>query len=983
MALSWNEIKSRAIDFSREWENAISEDADAKSFWDGFFNIFGVNRRRVATFEYRVVKANRKDGYIDLLWKGVLLVEHKSAGKNLDMAFSQAVDYFPGLKDHELPKYICVSNFHNFRLIDLDEGIETRFELKDLLSNVQHFGFLAGYIKRTFKDQEPINVEAAYRMGKLHDALKEAGYSGQELEKYLVRILFCLFAQDTAIFNKNSFQEYIEDKTNEDGSDLGLHLAQLFQILNTEKEKRQKTLDESLNEFPYINGNLFEDQLSFASFNSIMRKTLLECCNLDWSKISPAIFGSMFQSVMDEKQRRNLGAYYTSEKNILKLIKPLFLDNLWKEFEDAKFSRPKLNEFHQKIASLRFLDPACGCGNFLIIAYREIRELELALVKHINRKNNQHYGQQVLDVRSLFLVDIDKYYGIEIDDFATQIAQVAMWMIDHQMNLKASWEFGKYFTRIPLNKSAHIVHGNALQIDWDSLLSREKTVEIHAQEADIIVRSYVKEPTETYGKVKLVVDHYQVVDEFSLNDDKQELRFDYIFGNPPFIGKQMQSLDQKRDMDLILNSVNGSGVLDYVCAWYIKAAQYLKLHNDAGEFWNQFVITDFFVRAAFVSTNSISQGEQVGVLWNELFNKYNMKIHFAHRTFKWGNEAKYNAAVHVIIIGYSNCDIQEKLLYEYDEITSEPVEHKVKNINPYLVEGKDIFVISRVKPICSVPDLIKGSETTDNGHFMLTDYDILILKEQYPDCEKFIRPFIGGGDFINGKIRHCLWLKDANKDELNKIPFIADRINKVRIFREASNKKRTNFWSKKPHLFTEDRQPVDRYLMFPKVSSEKRQYIPFAFVESEYLINNTASFIPNASIFHFGVVESEMHMSWMRYVCGRMKSDFIYSNKIVYNNFPWPENPTDKQIKAIEKAAQRVLDVRAEFPNSSLADLYDPLTMPPALVKGHQALDKAVDGAYRKEPFANETKRIEFLFELYEKYTAGLFVKEKVKRKKK
>ncbi|HNW54455.1 MAG TPA: hypothetical protein PKN21_09315, partial [Bacteroidales bacterium] len=472
LALGWNEVKERAVQFSKEWENAFNEEAEAKQFLIEFFNAFGISNRRVATFEHRVKKLDDSDGYIDLLWKGTMLVEMKSRGKNLDKAYQQAVEYTYGLKEAELPKYILVSDFANFRLYDLEDPHPTspegggvfEFKLCDLVSNVQLFGFIAGYQKRTYKEEDPVNIEAAYHMGILHDALKEAGYTGRDLEIYLVRLLFCLFADDTGIFERSIFIDYLQQKTNTDGSDLGMHLAQLFQVLNTPNANRQKTLDESLAAFPYINGHLFEQQLPFASFNSKMRATLLQCSALDWNKISPAIFGSMFQSVMNETERRNLGAHYTSEKNILKLIKPLFLDSLWQEFATAKTSSGKLKAFHKKIASLRFLDPACGCGNFLVITYRELRLLELAILKELQR------GQMVSDISQLVLCDVDRFYGIEYEEFPAQIAQVALWLTDHQMNMLVSAEFGEYFVRLPLTKSAKITHGNSLRMDWGSLV---------------------------------------------------------------------------------------------------------------------------------------------------------------------------------------------------------------------------------------------------------------------------------------------------------------------------------------------------------------------------------------------------------------------------------------------------------------------------------------------------------------------------------
>ncbi|HEY5392645.1 MAG TPA: DNA methyltransferase [Hanamia sp.] len=575
MPLSWNEIKSRAVTFTNKWKDEVNEHAEAKSFWDDFFNVFGISRRRVATFEQQVKKVDERTGFIDLLWKGVILIEHKSRGKDLVKAYQQAKDYFPGLKEKELPRYVLVSDFESFHLYDLEhsspEGATThQFKITDFVNHIHLFGFIAGYEKRTYKEQDPINIEAAALMGQLHDKLKAIGYTGHRLERYLVRLLFCLFADDTNIFEKGILLDYIDKRTNEDGSDLANHLAELFEVLNTPKNERFTNLDEDLAAFPYVNGKLFEEHLPIASFDSGMRKLLLECCNLDWGKISPAIFGSLFQSVMNPTERRTLGAHYTSEKNILKLIKPLFLDELWKEFEKIKDSKPKLKKFHDKISRLRFLDPACGCGNFLIIAYREVRLLEVEVVKILLQ------NQTVMDIGDYFLLDVDRFYGIEYEEFPAQIAQVAMWLIDHQMNMKASETFGEYYVRLPLKKSATIVHGNALRIDWQSLID-------------------------------------------PIPFEKGEQKFDYIFGNPPFVGKSLQNAEQKKDMELIFAGVKGAGVLDYVAAWYIKAAKYMKECQaellEAGASFDKSLLT----QCAFVSTNSISQGEQVSILWNELF----------------------------------------------------------------------------------------------------------------------------------------------------------------------------------------------------------------------------------------------------------------------------------------------------------------------------------------------------------------------------
>ena len=921
MPLSWNEIKTRAIAFSKEWENTEREEADAKPFLVEFLNIFGIRQNRIATFEHKVKKLSEADGYIDLLWKGKLLVEMKSRGKDLDRAYQQAKDYCHGLKDYELPKVIMVCDFEKFVVYD-EEGNKNEFFLKDLVKNVQAFAFIAGYQKRTYKEQDPVNIQAAERMGKLHDQLKAIGYDGHNLELYLVRLLFCLFADDTGIFESGIFLEWIENKTAGDGSDLAANISQLFQVLNTPEDKRLKVLDETVAAFPYVNGKLFEENLPVAAFDSQMRKQLLDCCALDWGKISPAIFGSLFQSVMDEKARRNLGAHYTSEKNILKLIKPLFLDELWKEYETIKSDKNKLKKLHDKISKLRFLDPACGCGNFLIIAYRELRLLELEIVTQLLK------GQQVTSINDYFLIDVDQFYGIEYEEFPSQIAPVAMWLMDHQLNAMASLQFGEYYKRIPLKKSATIVQGNALRIDWQSLIN-------------------------------------------PMPWEKEEPRYHYIFGNPPFVGHYLRNIEQVHDMDVVFGDARKTGRLDYVAAWYMKSAYYLDMIK--GE-----------VKCAFVSTSSISQGEQVEILWQELFSKHNIQIHFAHQTFKWTNEAKGNAAVDVIIIGFSNFEINEKKLFIYEDVFGDPEETKAQNINGYLIDGKNIFIESRAKAIHGNPKITKGSQATDGGFLLLDESEFKRFTSEEPESIKWIKPFLGAEEFLHGKKRYCLWLKDIKPNELQSLKLIKERVELVRKVREGSPTISVQEYAKYPTLFTQDRQPSKSYLAIPRHSSENRDYIPIAYLEPEIICGDALTIIPNASLFVFGVVQSKIHNVWVKIVCGRLESRIRYSPS-VYNNFPFPDDPTDKQKETVEKAAQAILDARAQFPESSLADLYDPNTMPPVLVKAHQALDKAVDQCYRPQPFTSEAKRVEYLFELYDKYTAGLFAgegKKKVKGKK-
>lgn len=918
MSLSINEIKTRAYLFVAEWKDETNEKAEAKSFWDDFFNVFGVSRRRVATFEQPATKSDERKGFIDLLWKGVVLVEHKSKGKNLDTAYKQAKDYFPGLTDRELPRYIIVSDFASFRVYDLDENVICEFKIEELPDQLHQFSFLSGYKKRVYAEQDPVNIQAAELMGDLHDALKDIGYDGHVLEVYLVRLLFCLFADDSGIFEKDSFHSFLLNKTSIDGSDLAPRLSELFHVLNTRKADRLKNLDEVYNDFDYINGKLFEEPLPPASFDSKMRKALLNCCELDWGQISPAIFGSLFQSVMNPKERRNLGAHYTSEKNILKLIKGLFLDELWAEFESVKDDTRKLDKFHIKIASLYFLDPACGCGNFLIITYRELRLLETAIIKAKQK------GQQVTNIEALVNVDVDKFFGIEIEEHAVQIATVAMWLMDHQMNQKISTEFGDYMKRIPLRKSASIIKGNALRMDWNKLIS-----------------------------------------EYSF--EKVTPKFNYILGNPPFVGSKLMSADAREDIKKIFNNSKGAGVMDYVSGWYIKAADYMQSAN--------------FTKSAFVSTNSITQGEQVGVLWGELLNKYNVKIDFAHQTFKWNNEAKGIAAVYCVIVGFSILENSKKRLFVYEKINAEPQEVSAVNINPYLVDSKNIVISTRQNPICNVPKMSFGNMPLDGGNLLLTHNQMQQMVNANQLVQRFIKPFISAKEFLNNEKRWCIWLVNVEPHLYRNFDELIKRIDAVKQFRLDSVAESTRKFASSPMLFRDKNNP-ETFLLIPRVSSENRNYIPIGFFDRHYIAGDTCMIIPDANIFHFGILTSQMHMAWVKRVCGRLESRFRYSKDIVYNNYPWPEAPTDKQKQMVESAAKAVLEVRTKFPNSSLADLYDPLTMPPALIKAHQVLDKAVDLCYRSQPFVSESARITYLFELYDKYTSGLFSAEKSKKNK-
>ncbi|MCE9595016.1 MAG: class I SAM-dependent DNA methyltransferase [Planctomycetes bacterium] len=911
MPLSWNEIRDRAHGFARTWKDESRERAEAQTFWNEFFEVFGLTRRRVAQFEKPAARSGGS-GFIDLFWKGKLIAEHKSRGASLDKAYDQALDYFSDLKERDLPRYVIVSDFARFRVYDLDSGTTNEFELEELPKQVKLFAFIAGYQSQAVAPQSAVNIKAAERMGRLHDELKATRYEGHRLEVLLVRLLFCMFADDTGIFQPaQSFRDWIEKRTAEDGSDLGAQLTQFFEVLNTPRERRLKTLDEQLAAFEYVNGKLFEETLPIPAFNRTMREALLEACALDWSKISPAIFGALFQSIMDKKARSNLGAHYTSEQNILKVIRPLFLDELRAEFERVKGNKNRLFAFHNTLRRLHFLDPACGCGNFLAIAYRELRLLELDVLRVVERG-----GTGMLEVHAFTKVDVDQFYGIEIEEFPAQIAQVALWLVDHQMNQLVSNEFGLYFARIPLQASAHIHHRNALEIDWNEVVPN-----------DVVT---------------------------------------CVLGNPPFLGKQRQSAQQKKDLETVCGAIQTFKVLDYVAAWYVKAAAYVR---------------ETAARCAFVSTSSIVQGEQVGVLWGHMLRS-GVKIHFAHRTFRWSNEAKGVAAVHCVIIGFGTVDRTGKQIFEYDEVDGTPHAIAASNINPYLVDAADLVLLTRHRPICNVPEMDFGNMPNDGGHLLLSDDERAQLLAVEPLAAKWIRPFLGADEFLNRGTAWCLWLEDIEPAELRALPEVSGRVAEVKAHRGKSRREGTRKRAEFAALFAEIRQPKTGYLLIPCHSSEARRFIPMGLLPPDVIVGNSNLLIPDATLYHFGILSSGMHMAWVRYVCGRLESRYRYSKDIVYNNFPWPQSPDGDTREAIERAAQGVLDGRAEFPKSSLADLYDPVSMPAKLTKAHQALDRAVDSAYGKRSFAAESERVVFLFELYQKLTSLLPIEKRSPRRR-
>lgn len=907
--LTQAEIRANAIEFVHEWKDESRERAESQTFWNEFLAIFGIKRRRVAVFERAVKKADGNFGAIDLFWRGMLLAEHKSRGQNMDKATLQAYRYLETLPENELPRFVIVSDFGSFRLFDLETGDEHKFNLEALPDRIQLFGFLSGYTKRTYEDQDPVNIAVAEKMGELHDALVESGYSGHKLEVLLVRLVYCLFADDTGIFTKDSFRFFLEERTDESGANLGGMLSMLFQLLDSDVKDRQTSLDDELQQFPHVNGALFAQRLDLPVFNVRMRRILLEACGFDWSKVSPAIFGSLFQSVMDDERRRNLGAHYTSEKNILKVVRSLFLDDLYAEFQTVKNSRPRLNSFHDKVARLKFFDPACGCGNFLVITYREIRALETEILKQVRKLTGDE--QQELDPTKLSKIDVDSFYGIEYEDFPAQIATVALWLTDHLANENLSAEFGLPFRRLPLEHAPNIHHANALRLDWNQ-----------------VVRT---------------------------DGNQTETRL-YILGNPPFIGKQFRSAEQNADMALACADLRKFGTLDYVAAWYVKAA--LFIHETR-------------IKVAFVSTNSITQGEQVGILWAFLLSR-GIKIHFAHRTFSWFNEARGRAAVHCVIIGFGEFDVVRKFLFDYETPSSDPHEIEAKNVSPYLIDSSDIVIQSRRHPLSDVPEIVFGSMPNDGGYLLLSDEDKDKLLQVESRAGRFIRPFVGAQEFLNGENRWCLWLVDVSPDELRSLPKVMSRIDQVRELRLASTRETTRSLANCPSLFGEIRQPTESYILIPSVSSERRRYIPIGFMPASMIASNLCLIIPQGTLHLFGILTSQMHNAWMRQVCGRLKSDYRYSNKLVYNNFPFPTLTDTKKKAAVEGAVQAILDTRAKFPNATLADLYDPNSMPKSLLDAHRAVDDAVDACYGTRRFKSDVERLEFLFDLYRKYTDPL-----------
>ena len=924
--LTWNEIRTNAARFAEDWQDAVKENAEAQTFWNEFLAVYGIKRRKVAAFE-RKVKGLEKGsgrGRIDLLWPGRFMAEHKTRGRDLDEAMQQAIDYIEVLEKHERPQWVAVSDFGQIRLQEVATGEAHQFALEDLPKQVARFAFLIGKQLRHQREADPVNVKAAQQMGKLHNLLEDSGYTGHDLEVLLVRLLFLLFGDDTGLWDETDlFHDLLADETRSDGQDTGTTLAKLFQVLDTPRDKRQANLPELFAAFPYVNGELFSERIDLADFSPKMREMLLDACTLDWGAVSPAIFGSMFQAVMDETERRNLGAHYTSEANILKALGPLFLDELHAQREAARGSKAKLQAFLDLLPRIRILDPACGSGNFLLLAYRELRKLELDALAELN-KDRLAGGQMVLDIASQIKVNVGQFYGIEYDEFPAQIARVAMWLADHQANIEASQKLGQNFVNLPLTQAAHIKHGDALETDWAA--------------------------------------HLQ------LAQDAKQLSRVYIVGNPPFVGYNVMNESQHEQIKRLYSGIKNAGRLDYVAGWYAKAAH---LMNQARKSWPALTLG-----AALVSTNSITQGEQVAPVWGKVLNDYRQFITFAHQTFKWSNEAPGQAAVHCVIVGFSPEAAKVPRLFTYTSVSGQPLEQQATSINAYLMDGPNVLVGRLQEPIrAGVPEIFFGSMPRDGGHLIFQtseEYQEFLAKE--PEAAKYIKPMLDAQDYLNGKTRWCLWLKDADPAELKRLPHVMERVQQVRDFRLKSKAASTRQFAQTPTLFAQIAHRDSDYLIVPGVSSERREYIPIGYMTPETVVNNAVFMVPDANLFLYGLVQSRLHMDWMRTVSGRMKSDYRYSKDLSYNTFPWPDRASLKpaQVETVEQAAQEVLDARAKYLNSTLADLYDPLTMPAELRKAHNALDRAVEALYGLKSGSTEAQRLALLLTRYQELVPTL-----------
>ena len=915
------QIAACAAAFAERWKGRGYEKGDSQVFWTELLTeVYGVeNPSTFIRFEEQVKIDNTN--FIDVhIPSTKVIIEQKSIGKDLRKGiaqsdgsvlnpFQQAKRYSAELAYSDRPRWIVTCNFSEFLVYDMEQpnGEPQQILLENLDKEYYRLMFLVDSKNEHLSKEVKVSKEAGEIVGRIYEALlKQYDDNSSEALRWLnilcVRVVFCLYAEDAGVFKHDQFYDYL---TRYEADDLRNALIRLFEVLNTPTDKRSKYLKDDLKAFPYTNGGLFEEEIEIPQFTEELKAALLQNASLDfdWSEISPTIFGAVFESTLNPETRRSGGMHYTSIENIHKVIDPLFLNDLRKELDEIleekveKQRQRKLDAYQDKLASLTFLDPACGSGNFLTETYLSLRRLENEAIRE------RYHGQTMMgEFLSPIKVSIQQFYGIEINDFAVTVATTALWISEAQMLNETERIVKHDIDFLPLKSNSNIHEGNALRIDWESIVPKEK--------------------------------------------------LNYIMGNPPFVGYSLQSKDQKDDILSVFVDVNGkpfktAGKIDYVAGWYYKSAQMIQHTN---------------IRVALVSTNSITQGEQVAAIWKPLKEMFGIHIDFAYRTFRWDSEASIKAHVHCVIVGFSNVNVP-KVIYDNDKV------NKVENINAYLIDAPDVFVESRNNSLCDVPSMVYGNKPVDGGFLFLTPEERIEAIEKEPEVGRFIKRIYGSVEYINKKERYCLWLVNASPADIRCSTFIRRRVDQVRQFRLSSPKKATQDSAAFSTIFQEVRQPNTDYIIVPRVSSENRRYVPMGFMTPDNIVNDSVQIIPDATLYHFGVLESNVHMAWMRAVCGRLKSDYRYSKDVVYNNFPWP-NPTDEQKAKIEQTAQAILDVRALYPDSSLADLYDELTMPVELRKAHQENDRAVMQAYGfNVKTMTESQCVAELFKLYKEKT--------------
>jgi N-6 DNA Methylase len=907
-----------AEEFATKWKNTKEEKQFAESFWNDFFrNLCGVEDPQVAGIEFQKPVKNSVSGntnYLDVYWKDVALIEHKSSGESLDKAYLQAKGYWRSLPKGYRPKWIILCNFQYFRLVNVDLNRTYDFALSELSENIYRFeGIISGNLTRIAENEITVDQVAAKLMANLYLELSEHGFDGHETSIFLNRILFLLFGDDTGMWQKNLFLELIM-KTKEDGSDVGETISQLFEILNIDITKRPGDLPLGMKDFPYVNGGIFSEKISKIDFNKKMRIALVNAANYDWSTINPTIFGALFQLVKDKETRRELGEHYTSEENINKIVFPLFLDELQERLDKAWDNKKELKKLRQDLAKIKIFDPACGCGNFLVVSYRHLRQFELELIAQLNFLEGKEDALQ-LDGSMGLSITLDQIFGIEIDEWASQVAQMALFLTDHQENLKLEKVTGMTPNRFPLKSTATIKQGNALHLDWAKIVPFDENL--------------------------------------------------FILGNPPFIGSRMQSNEQRADQELVWNGARGFGMSDYVSNWFILAAKY---GSGTG------------VRCGFVSTNSITQGDQPACM-SEILKKYGYEIDFAHRTFAWDNESAGKAAVHCVIIGFSfQSHAKNKKLWEYSNPRSSPVEVEASFINAYLIDGPDVLISAKKSPLLnSMPPLLTGNEPRDGGFLSNIDSEEAEqIRMSDAVAAKYLRYIIGSEELLNGpKNRFCLWLTEAPLADISSSKILKSKVaqvreNRMKAIGTKSAKART---VDTPALFSRIAQPRTRYMAVPSVSSEKREYIPIGFFSNEVIVNNAIFFIESEDLSIFSLLESRVFTLWVQSISSRMKSDYQISAGSVYNTFPFP-NLSPSQRKALENAAVDILRIRESFPDISLGDLYDPITMPIELRKAHVSNDNLVLSVFGLKGNSKNSEILKTLFSRYLEMSSNPFMTE-------